>query len=136
MKQIHDVVIRLNNSKVFAGVIMVLLNIASRYITVKLSPSQETCLKKYISRELFIFATCWLGTRDIYVALGVSLLFFIVANYIFNEDSPYGLIGRDDDDKPVPKEELDNAIKILKKAKEQEEEKTKDELYNFYVFKQ
>ena len=135
MKRIHDVVASLNKSKIFAGVVMILLNVASKYISIKLSPSQETYLKKYISREVFIFATCWLGTRDIYVSLGVAILFFIITTYVFHEDSPVGLLEKEEV-RPVAKDELENAIKILKRAKEHDEEKIKDELYNFYMFKQ
>ena len=135
MKQIHAVISSLNKSKIFAGIVMILLNIASKHVHIKLTPSQELYLKKYLSRELFIFATCWLGTRDIYISLGVSILFFIMTTYIFHEDSPIGIIQKHDPDEPINKEEVDRAWSILKRAKEQED-KTNQDVYYYYMFKQ
>ena len=38
---------RLNSSKFFAGIVMILLNIGSKYITIELSKSQSSIIKKY-----------------------------------------------------------------------------------------
>ena len=133
---IHQAVTTINKSKVFAGIVMILLNIASKFVHIKLTPSQETYLRKYISGELFVFATCWLGTRDLYISIGVALLFFIFTTYIFNEDSKIGLIAKHNDhDLPVKKEEVDNAIKILKRERESKENKEKEELHAFFSYK-
>lgn len=131
---IHSIVTKLNKSKIFAGVMMVMLNVASKYIHIKLTPAQETYLKTYITRELFVFATCWLGTRDIYVALGITLLFFIVTNYIWHEDSPIGVLTPQDiqEGMTVSPEEITKAVDTLKRAKQQEENDSKTELFNHY----
>ena len=114
---------------------MILLNIASKYVHIKLTPSQEVYLRKYITRELFVFATCWLGTRDIYIALGITIFFFIVTNYILHEDSPIGILSRQEGmEVPVKQEDIASAIKVLRRAKEQEEETSKNELFNYYNF--
>ena len=55
----------LNNSKFFAGLVMIMLNIGSKYITIELSKSQEQYLKNNIGRQLLIFAISWMGSRDI-----------------------------------------------------------------------
>ena len=41
----------LNNSKFFAGVVMIMLNIGSKYVTIELSKNQEQYLKNNIIRE-------------------------------------------------------------------------------------
>ena len=134
---IHQAVLTLNNSKVFAGVIIILLNVVSKFVTIKLTPAQEAYLRDHISGELFVFATCWLGTRDLYISIGVALLFFIFTTYIFHEDSKIGILPKQDVNKiPVKKEELDHAIRILKRDRESKENKEKDELHNHYTFKQ
>ena len=134
---IHNAVITVNKSKIFAGVVMILLNIASKFVHIKLTPSQEVYFRKYITGELFVFATCWLGTRDLYIAIGVALLFFIFTKYIFHEDSILGLLPKHDEHAvPVKKEEVDHAIKILKRDRESQENKEKDELHHYYSFKQ
>jgi hypothetical protein len=133
---IHKAVLSINNSKIFAGMVMILLNIASKFVNIKLTPSQELYIRNNISGELFVFATCWLGTRDLYIAIGVTFLFFIFTEYIFNEESTIGIIPKHDGEAlPVKKEELENAIKILKRDRESKENKEKDELYEMFSFK-
>ena len=125
----------LNQSKIFAGIVMILLNISYKYIHIKLTPSQEIYLRKYITRELFVFATCWLGTRDIYVALGITLLFFIFSTYIFHEDSPLGLLPKQEGmELPVRQDEIDAAVTVLRRAKQQTETTVQNELLNQYNF--
>ena len=65
----------LNNSKFFAGLVMIMLNIGSKYITVELSKNQEEYLKNNIGRQMLIFAISWMGSRDILVALALTAIF-------------------------------------------------------------
>ena len=51
----------LNNSKFFAGLVMIMLNIGSKYVTIELSKSQEAYLKNSVGRQLLIFAISWMG---------------------------------------------------------------------------
>ena len=76
----------LNNSKFFAGVVMILLNIGSKFITIQFSKSTEEYLKYTVSKQLLIFSMAWMGTRDIYSALGLTAVFTILSDYIFNEE--------------------------------------------------
>ncbi len=134
---LHQTVMTINNSKIFAGIVMIMLNIASKFVHVKLTPSQETYIRKYISGELFVFATCWLGTRDLYISLGVAILFFIFTSYIFNEDSKIGIIKKQEDQAtPVKKEELEQALRVLKRERESKENKEKEELLEYFSLKQ
>ena len=68
-------VMYLNNSKFFAGVIMILLNIGSKFITIQFSKSTEEYMKWTVSKQLLVFAMAWMGTRDIYTALGLTAVF-------------------------------------------------------------
>ena len=42
---LHNTVNSLNQSKIFAGVMIIILNIASRFVNIKLSKSMESYLK-------------------------------------------------------------------------------------------
>ena len=84
---LHNTVNSLNQSKIFAGVMIIILNIASRFVNIKLSKSMESYLKYTFSKQLLIFAIAWMGTRDIYIALIVTLLFTLFMDCLFNEDS-------------------------------------------------
>ena len=63
----------LNNSKFFAGLVMILLNIGSKYITIKISKSQEAYLRNNVARQILIFAIVWMGTKDILIALAIKI---------------------------------------------------------------
>lgn len=86
---VHDYINALNNSKLFAGLMIIILNIASRFVTVKLSKSMESYLKYTFSRQILIFAIAWMGTRDIYIAFIITLVFMIFMDFLFNEDSRF-----------------------------------------------
>ena len=79
----------LNKSKIFAGVMIVILNIASKYVTVEVSPSIESYLKQTFSRQVLLFAIIWLGTRDIYISLVGSMFVLLSIDFVLNENSEY-----------------------------------------------
>ena len=56
LKKMNKIINTLNSSKYFTGIMMIMLNIGSKYITVKLSKSQEAYVKNYIIREILIFS--------------------------------------------------------------------------------
>lgn len=85
--QIDKTVQNLNTSKIFAGLMIIILNIGSRFVTIKLSKSMESYLKYTFSKQILIFAIAWMGTRDIYIAIMVTILFTICIEYLFNEES-------------------------------------------------
>jgi hypothetical protein len=132
----------LNQSKFFAGMVMIMLNIGSKYITVKLSPSQEAYLRNFIARELIIFAVAWMGTRDIYMALLLTATFIILTQHLFNENSKvcvlpetfknYHLFDTNKDG-IISQKELDDAVQMIIKAKEQQNLKNKEQVYNYFI---
>jgi hypothetical protein len=86
---LHNNVQVLNNSKLFAGLMIIVLNIASKFVTIKLSKSMEAYLKYTFSRQILVFAIAWMGTRDIYIALLISIVFMIFMDYLLNEESRF-----------------------------------------------
>ena len=124
---VHNHIMFLNNSKFFAGVIMILLNIGSKFITIQFSKSTEEYLKMNVTKQLLVFAMAWMGTRDIYTALVLTAVFTILSDHLFNEESPYCCVPEkyrilaklvdDNKDGNVSEEEITNAITILEKAK-------------------
>jgi hypothetical protein len=118
---------RLNNSKFFAGLVMILLNIGSKYVTIELSKNQEQYLKNTIGRQVLIFAISWTGTRDILMALALTAIFTVLTDHLFNEESKLCVIPKKyrefehildlDKDNQVSEEEIRAATAILEKAK-------------------
>jgi hypothetical protein len=66
---------------------MIMLNIGSRYIELKLDPSTENFLKTALSKELLVFSVCWMGTRDLIIALVLTAVFVVLADYGLNANS-------------------------------------------------
>jgi hypothetical protein len=77
----------INESKIFAGLMIVIINIASKFVTFKLSKTVESYLKFTFSRDILVFAITWMGTRDIFISLGMTLLFIFIVDYLLNENS-------------------------------------------------
>ena len=137
---LHEIIKSANNSKLFAGIIMLLMNIGSRYIQVKFSKSQEAFMKNHVVREVLIFAVCWMATRDIYMSILLTAAFFILTEHLFNEDSSYCVLPEQyrafhaaldtDGDGEVSQKEIEEAIDILKKAKMQKKTKQKDRMFS------
>lgn len=121
----------LNNSKLFAGLMIIILNIASRFVTIKLSKTMESYLKFTFSRDILIFAIAWMGTRDIYVALIVVFGFILCMDFIFNENSKYCILTEHFtgyhasllQDK-VSDEDVKKAKETLEKAEKQKKEES------------
>lgn len=85
----HDKITALNQSKIFAGIMIVIINIASKFVNFKVSKTVESYLKFTFSRHVLVFAATWMGTRDIYIAAIMTGLFIIVVDFLFNEESMF-----------------------------------------------
>lgn len=124
---LHDRVMGLNNSKYFAGVIMILLNVGSKFISIQFSKSTEEYLKMTVSKQILVFSMAWMGTRDIYTALGLTAVFVILSDHIFNEDSKFCIVPSKyrvldklidtNGDGVISEDEINNAISILEKSR-------------------
>jgi hypothetical protein len=92
LQRTHNNVTMLNGSKIFAGFMIIVLQISSRFVTIKLSKTMESYLKYTFSKLVLIFAIAWMGTRDIYIALGITLLFSLIMDGFCNEESSMCLL--------------------------------------------
>jgi hypothetical protein len=128
---IHDHVQSINNSKIFAGLMIITLNIVSKFANFKLSKTLEAYFKYTFSRQILVFVIAWMGTRDIYIAVFITLIFVICTEYLFHEESDYFILSNDfkdyhislldNENSPdkVTDEDVKRAQDILEKAKNQ-----------------
>ncbi len=128
---VNDQIQALNSSKVFAGIMIITLNIVSRFVNIKLSKTMESYLKYTFSKYVLVFTIAWMGTRDIYIALFIMGCFAIVSDFLFNEESIFCILPEEFKDHylsileeqenmaNVTDEEVAKAKKVLEKAKEQ-----------------
>lgn len=123
-KYLHNI----NESKIFAALSMLLLNIGSKYIELKISDSQAEYMRNEIGREILIFAMVFVGTKDIILSIIVTAAFIILANTVFHEESKYcilpekykkikNLIDKNNDN-IITNGEVNKAYEILNKVRQ------------------
>jgi hypothetical protein len=132
----------LNNSKFFAGVVMILLNVGSKFIAIQFSRSTEEYLKLNITKQILVFAMAWMGTRDIYTALVLTAVFTVLSDHLFNEESPYCVVPKKyrllskivdtNNDGSVSEQEINDAISILEKARREKEIKNQKQSFTLF----
>ena len=116
----------LNNSKLLAGLAMIILNLFSKYVVIDLSKSQEAFIRNTITREILIFIVVFVGTKDLIMSLLVTAAFVVLASTIFNEKSRLCVMPHKyknlekildkNNDGYVSEQEVRNAEAILHKA--------------------
>lgn len=97
MEQLYRAAGHLNSSTFFTGVMILLLNIGSRYITHEFSDSDEEYQKNILLRRLTVFAVCFVGTRDVIISILLTAGFVVLAGGIFRGSSVFareGMQGR------------------------------------------
>ena len=139
---VHNHIMFLNNSKFFAGVIMILLNVGSKFIAIQFSRSTEEYLKMNITKQILVFAMAWMGTRDIYTGLVLTAVFTILSDHLFNEESPYCIVPKKfrvlanvidtSNDGIISEQEISNAISILERARREKELKNNKHSFTLY----
>ena len=121
---LHSNIQRINDSKIFAGLMIITLNIVSKYVNIGLSKSMESYLKYTFSRQLLVFSIAWMGTRDIYIAFFITFIFTLCAEYLFNEDSVFCVLS--EDFRVYHKTLIDNDVANSDKVTDDDVQKAKD----------
>lgn len=92
----------LAKSPFIIGMMMLLLNVGSRYIVHEFSDSEEEYSNNILIRRLTIFAVCFVGTRDLIVSILLTAGFVILASG-FLRGSPMAREGLANPDKKLRK---------------------------------
>ena len=131
LEYLHSHINRINDSKIFAGIMIITLNIVSRFVNIKLSKSVESYLKYTFSKYVLVFTIAWMGTRDIYIAFTIMMIYLIIIDYLLDDESMFcilpeefknyhqDLLDNDGDNEDVSEEDIKKAEKVLEKAKKQ-----------------
>jgi hypothetical protein len=99
-------------------------------------------MRNFIVREVLIFAVCWMATRDLYLSIILTASFYVLTEHLFNEESNFCVLPEKyrqfhmlldtNGDGQVSQKEINEAVEILKKAKEERKTKDKEQLYNYF----
>lgn len=134
---LYNFVQPLNDSKIFAGLVILTLNLSSKMITLPMSRAVEAIVKHSFSQYVLVFAIAWMGTREVIVASVVTIIFAICMEFLFNEKSKLcclseGFVQRnisiletfEGNPDELSKDEIDSAMKTLEKAQRLMKEST------------
>lgn len=143
LEQLDEQIKNINDSKIFAGLMIITLNVVSRFVNIKLSKTMESYLKFTLSKQLLVFTIAWMGSRDIYIALIVTVCFILFTEYLFNEDSVFCVLSEEfldyhiakmdneiEEAEKVSDEDIQKAKVVLEKAKKQNRDKEEFEGFN------
>ena len=107
---------QLSESKLFIGLIMVVVNIGARFIIDELSDEHREIIKNKYFRKVVIFCSVFMATRDIIVALIVTGIFAVLMNEILADSNES--TKESDKDTASVKQQLDKHIDELKLIKD------------------
>ena len=84
-----------------------------------------------------------MATRDLYLSVILTLSFFLVTEYLFNEGSHYCMLPQSyrdlekyldkDGDGKVSDAEIAEAVEVLKRAKDHKLNNDKEQLYSYFT---
>lgn len=89
----EDILNSLNTNLFFIGIMMLTLNIGSRYIVHEFSDDDEEYRQNILLRRVAIFAACFVGTRDLFVSLILTAAFVVLSSGIYHTKSVYAREG-------------------------------------------
>jgi hypothetical protein len=98
-----------------------------------------------VSKQILIFSMCFLGTRCVITSLILTGVFTILSDHVFNEESKFCVVPQKwrvlektmdtNNDGEISDKELQDAILLIERAKNQKKNKKNKELFkNFHEY--
>ena len=115
---INGIINSINSNTYIYGILMILLNMGSKYIEMDLVNNHKEFLSSTLLRRLLIFTMAFIATRDIVASLTITAAFIIIVLNLFNTESDYCIINKGNKSRyeVITPEQVENAMNILKKA--------------------
>ena len=110
---------QLSENKIFIGLIMIMVNIGARFIIEELGEENKKIIQNTYFRKVVVFCSVFMATRDLGVALIVTIIFSILMHEVLKSD-----VKKEETKSLEPnntfsaKQELDNQIEKLKLIKD------------------
>jgi hypothetical protein len=112
----------LNNNNYFIGLMMILLNLGTKYLMQEFGMVIDYIFNQKLIRRLVLFTVFFVATRNIKVSIILTGIIIILTMELFNEKSqncilPKKWLEKFTNKDKFSKDEINNAIYILKKSK-------------------
>lgn len=117
----ETVALHLNNSRIFTGCVMMLVNIGGKYITIDVPDNANKVFEHWFMRSLLVFGISFTTTRDVITSLKLCLIFFIIFKLLLNENSKMCIVPKNtitidaNNDGKITMDEIIRAQKIVDK---------------------
>lgn len=118
---IIDIIDYLNRSPFFYALVMLLLNLGSKYVDMEIPDELKDFLSNNITRRVVIFTIAFMATRDVITSLIVTCLFIILIFNLLNKKSKYCVLPDSikkldqNQDGIIDNQEIKKAYEILQK---------------------
>lgn len=90
---IEQIFLTLNTNPYFIGLMMLMLNLGGRFIGMEISKEQEKVFTHPWVRRALIFSVLFVATRNVFVALIMTIFVLLLLSFLFNENSDLYLWG-------------------------------------------
>lgn len=91
MNPLEAVIAGINTNPYFIGLMMLLLNLGGRFLGLEMSKEQEKVFQHPWVRRALFFTVLFVATRNIMVALVMTIFVVLFVSILFNENSSYYL---------------------------------------------
>ena len=108
----------LNNSKLFSGCIMLLMNLGARHIAVDVPKNVDTIFKHPLARLFLVFSVVFVSTRDVKISILITLIFILFFKFLLDERSKSCIFPKKEISN-ITTEQVKYAKEILKKYEDQ-----------------
>lgn len=88
LDKVNNAVGFLNQNTFFAGIMLLLLNVGSRFIVHEFSVDDKEYRENIFLRRICVFAVCFVGTKDVLVSIILTAAFVILAGGLFRGKGP------------------------------------------------
>ena len=92
LNPIEYFIMNLNTNPYFIGLMMLLLNLGGRFIGMEVSKEQEKVLQQPWIRRALIFTVLFVATRNVLVALIMTIFVLLTVSFLFNENTKSKLL--------------------------------------------
>lgn len=86
--------LHLNESKIFLGITMLVLNIGSKYIIAEIGDFHTRLLDNDLVKRFILFSLFFVATHDVVLALMLTFVFSCIVYGFFHEKSKFSFVNR------------------------------------------
>lgn len=110
-------------SKLFLGVLIILMNIGSKYVAQDVPPAINLFLQHWALKAIILFSILFVSLRDLEISLVLTLVTIILFRHLFHPESPFCVLPAhyinldQNQDGQISPEELARAQAILDRIK-------------------